>query len=189
MKLPVPIREIGDFSAWNLHSLLPPASDDRWDRWTLRQKSYAVHSHTRSIAFRWLDPAWEPGRPLAVQTGDDAGPALRDAVAGCVKALESHFGGPAVRVMFAELRPGGEITPHVDRGASLTVPHRCHVPVTTNPGVEFLIDGVPHHLREGIAYEIDNTRLHAVVNRGSTPRVHLICDVLPTAAHHAIQAP
>lgn len=184
MKLSRPIAEVGDFSAWNLRALLPPPDHPLWDRWAYRQNTYKVHSQTRSIVFRWLDHTWEPGAPLIVQTGSGAGEALTAAVGGCVAALEAHFGGTAVRVMLAELRPGARIAPHVDRGAALVVPHRCHIPVITNPRVEFWIENTLYSLREGIAYEFDNTRTHAVANMGTTPRVHLICDVLAPAVEY-----
>jgi aspartyl/asparaginyl beta-hydroxylase (cupin superfamily) len=41
-----------------------------------------------------------------------------------------------------------------------------------------LIDGGTYMFREGRAYEFDNTRFHGVINDGSEPRVHMICDVL-----------
>lgn len=179
MKLPVTCLEISDLRAIGLRSLLPPADADAWDVWDLRQRTFSVHRQTRSIAFRWLDHTWTPGTPLIVQREDYAGEALHAAVNQCAAALEAHYGGVAVRLMLAELGPGGEVAPHVDRGPALVLPHRCHVPVLTNPQVEFWIDKRLHHFREGIAYEFDNTRLHAVANRGATPRVHLICDVLP----------
>lgn len=178
MKLPVACREIADLRAIDLRGLLPPADADIWDVWDHRQRTFQVHRQTRSIAFRWLDHRWTPQAPLTVVREDYAGVALSEAVNRCAETLESHFDGKAVRLVLAELGPGCEVAPHVDRGPALVLPHRCHVPVLTNPQVEFRIEKQLHHFREGIAYEFDNTRSHSVANRGASPRVHLICDVL-----------
>ena len=188
MKLPTTFQEIGDFSAYGLGALLPSPEAEEWTVSDLRQRTHAVHNQTRSIIFRWPARPWKPGEPMAVTRRRDASPALHDAVDACTGALEAHFAGVAIRLMLAELGPGAEVAAHTDRGPALQLCHRCHVPVRTNPLVEFWIDHQLHHFREGVAYEVDNTRLHSVANRGTTPRVHLICDVMPRdlyAAPHA----
>jgi hypothetical protein len=178
MKLPSRFHEIGDYSSFGLAPLLPPPDDPVWDVWDFRQKTHSVHAQTRSIAFRWPERPLILGESPVVKREGYASAALCEAAETCAAALETHFGGRAVRLMLAELRPGGEVAAHVDKGVTLPYVHRCHVPVCTNPQVEFWIDHELCALREGIAYEIDNTRLHAVINRGATPRVHLICDIL-----------
>ena len=50
----------------------------------------------------------------------------------------------------------------------------------TNNDVSFFVDGRDYYLEPGIAYESDNTRLHAVHNRSATRRVHLMCDIMPS---------
>ena len=44
----------------------------------------------------------------------------------------------------------------------------------TNDQVTFFVDGVGYQLPEGEAVEVNNMGVHAVENRGSTDRIHLI---------------
>lgn len=78
------------------------------------------------------------------------------------------------RIMLARMAPGGVIHPHRDGNPSAKWPHKIHVPLQTNPGVTFEIEGVGYHLLEGEACEVNNMGVHAVTNRGATDRIHLI---------------
>jgi hypothetical protein len=48
------------------------------------------------------------------------------------------------------------------------------VPIVTNPDVTFFVDDVAYHFAEGEAVEVNNMAFHAVTNRGTTDRIHLI---------------
>jgi len=93
--------------------------------------------------------------------------------------LAAHYRGSVVKLMLAELKPGGTIMPHTDAAPAICLAHRCHLPIVTNPAVDFVIEGVAYQLRAGTVYEFDNTREHAVANRSAETRVHLICDIMP----------
>jgi aspartyl/asparaginyl beta-hydroxylase (cupin superfamily) len=95
-------------------------------------------------------------------------------------ALEKRLNGKVAKLMLAELAPGGEVTAHKDARPALVMVHRCHLPILTNKDVSFFVDGRDYYLEPGIAYEFDNTRLHAVHNRSATRRVHLMCDIMPS---------
>ena len=90
-----------------------------------------------------------------------------------------------VRAQLAELPPGAKIKHHrdVDILASL---HRLHVPITTNDGVVFTIDGQRFSLAQGVLYELNNVVEHAVHNEGDTMRVHLLVDMMPHALGRAV---
>lgn len=178
MKLPVAVKEIADCSHFQLAAHLPAPTDPVWTRNDLRQKQFDVHADTRSIVFAW-PLNWRLGQRQDVMSYSYAPAALTAAVTSCAASLAALYDGQVVRLMAAELCAGGSIAEHIDAGPSLPFVHRCHVPIVTNDDVEFTIEDVAYRFREGIAYEIDNTRRHAVANRGQTPRVHLICDVLP----------
>ncbi len=94
----------------------------------------------------------------------------------------------------ANLPPDKFIYPHVDKGEFLEVPSRVHIPLQTNSDVIYYIGGayidsddpdrMTHqqfakeiHMKEGEIWEIDNLSYHAVANRGSTDRWHLIVNV------------
>ncbi len=179
MRLPAGMLTICEYDVAALLASLPPAADELWDLNTFRQKSLRFQNHTRSIVFEWLDNGWKPGTEPAVETRNDAPPALTDAVYACAETLRTHRPGRIAKLMLAELGVGGEIARHRDAVPALTCAHRCHVPLVTDRRVRFTVDDTVHFLEPGTAYELDNTRYHSVVNASESPRVHLICDILP----------
>ena len=88
-------------------------------------------------------------------------------------------GGRIIRAMVAKLPPGGRIDPHRDRHPSFGCGHRIHAPIATNERVRFTIDGRPHHLQVGQVYEMNNKKMHSVINKGTTDRIHFIFDYVP----------
>ena len=92
-----------------------------------------------------------------------------------------------IPAMAAKLLAGGKIAPHVDSHPSFHRGHRIHVPITTNPRVRFMIDGRPHQLQVGRAYEINNQMHHSVMNKGDEDRVTFIFDYVPPAELGRIQ--
>ena len=53
---------------------------------------------------------------------------------------------------------------------------RIHIPVQTNPQVEFRLGGQILQMREGEAWYLNFNLPHSVVNRGAGERVHLVID-------------
>lgn len=83
----------------------------------------------------------------------------------------------AVRLM--RLAPGSLIKQHRDHDLSFedgTV--RIHVPVTTNEGVDFRLNGVRCAMPAGSAWYLRLSDPHSVANRGETDRVHLVIDAV-----------
>ena len=72
----------------------------------------------------------------------------------------------AVRLQMARMAPGGKILKHSDKGGWATGLHRIHVPVITNPDVQFLMmadaegNFVPLHVAPGDVFEINNVIPH-----------------------------
>jgi hypothetical protein len=86
------------------------------------------------------------------------------------------------KILFTRLNAGHHIPTHVDENPSSRIPHKIHLPLITNPGVIFRIDGAPYHLAAGSAYELNNLLPHSVHNESDTARVHLIFDCYPVNA-------
>lgn len=82
------------------------------------------------------------------------------------------------KVMFAKLSGSSFILPHTDGDLRGHVPHKIHIPLTTNDQSFFFLDQEKHHLEVGKAYEVNNGRNHRVVNGGTTDRIHLIFEYL-----------
>ena len=79
--------------------------------------------------------------------------------------------------MLSVVLPGDDIPPHVD----LQDPNwlfRVHIPLTTNDQAFFNVNGVDHHMKIGCAYKVNTLDRHGISNRGTTPRIHFMFDVL-----------
>ena len=76
------------------------------------------------------------------------------------------------------LGPGAEVPAHVDINYYWRTHVRIHIPVITNPGVEFTVGGETRHLSAGECWVLDTFRSHTVNNRGSERRVHLVLDTV-----------
>jgi hypothetical protein len=89
----------------------------------------------------------------------------------------SIFACPQRSVRLMRLAAGSQIKEHCDPG--LDVEHatvRLHIPLTTNPDVEFYLNGTRVEMGAGSAWYPRLTDPHRVVNRGRSDRVHLIID-------------
>ena len=185
MRLSEPLIRLFDIPVDDLAQALPDATDPVWDIDKFRQTKHEVHRHTRSIVFESLRNGWVPGQPRIVEQQNYAPQALATIAYAYADKIAAHYSGKIVRLVLAELAPRGTIVVHRDHGAGLTLVHRCHLPVITNPDVQFFIDMTPHHLQAGVAYEFDNTRRHSVENNSDERRIHLLCDVMPAALANA----
>jgi hypothetical protein len=177
MDIDVPLRELGPVNSQPLIDTVLGAPEAAWREQNYRQEEYEVHKQTESLVMIFCDgwpdmkiskePAWELLKDVAV-------PLMRD-------IIETHYepGGNVIRAMAAKLKAGAVISPHWDSHESFMVAHRIHVPITTNPGVRFMINGRPYRFKVGEAYEINNQKNHSVMNSGSEDRITFIFDYLP----------
>jgi len=171
------LRELGDVDSRPLIDAIMARGEIDWQAQQYRQTAYSVHEHTQSLVMVFCsgwpeieitrEPAWELLKDTAV-------PLMHD-------ILEKHYppGGTIIRAMAAKLLAGGIISPHRDSHPSFINSHRIHIPVTTNTGVRFMIDGRPHRFEVGKAYEINNQKNHSVMNYGNEDRITFIFDYLP----------
>jgi hypothetical protein len=173
------IRELGPVDSAPLIQAILDQEPAAWREERYRQEAYDVHRETESIVLVFTDlEAWpsievrkEPGWD---RLADVAIPLMHD-------IIRRHYppGGTIIRAMAAKLLAGCKIKPHSDSHPSFHVGHRIHVPVTTNSRVRFMIDGRPHQLQVGRAYEINNQKSHSVMNKGSEDRITFIFDYVP----------
>ena len=173
------IRELGPVDATALSDAILTQEEAAWHEDRYRQETYEVHRQTESIVLvftnleNWpevdilKEPGWDRLAAVAV-------PVMHDIISRCYPP-----GGTIIRAMAAKLLVGGKISPHVDSHPSFHRGHRIHVPITTNPRVRFMIDGRPHQLQVGQAYEINNQKNHSVMNKGKEDRITFIFDYVP----------
>ncbi len=83
-------------------------------------------------------------------------------------------------VRLLRLEPGGELKEHTDPQLNLEFKNqvRLHVPIFTNEGVEFLLNGEAVPLLPGELWYLRLSDPHAVRNNGQTERIQLSIDVV-----------
>jgi len=95
-----------------------------------------------------------------------------------IMEIMAELGAVWGRSRLMGLGPGAAVPAHIDINYYWRTHVRIHVPVITNPGVEFTVDGETRHLAAGDCWALDTFRSHTVVNRGSERRVHLVLDTV-----------
>jgi len=81
----------------------------------------------------------------------------------------------AVRLM--RLTPGSVIKEHTDHDLDAALGMvRIHIPITTNPDVEFELNRVRIDMKPGEVWYLRLADPHRVANKGSEDRVHLVVD-------------
>ena len=87
------------------------------------------------------------------------------------------FQCPLTSVRLMKLTPGSVIKEHSDHDlAAEDGKARIHIPVTSNPDVEFKVNRVAVPLALGETWYLRLSDPHTVANRGQTDRVHLVID-------------
>lgn len=100
-------------------------------------------------------------------------------LAGCphIRAALAELRCPVGAVRLLRLAAGGIIREHRDDRLGLADGSaRLHIPVITNPEVEFYLDGTRVPMAEGECWYLDFSLPHRVQNLGTTDRVHLVVD-------------
>lgn len=89
----------------------------------------------------------------------------------------SFFACEKTSVRLMKLHAGAMIREHRDQEMSFEEGEvRFHIPVETNPGVEFYLDGEQVPMQEGECWYLNLSLKHNVNNTGTTDRVHLVID-------------
>lgn len=137
-------------------------------------------------------PEGHPGNsalPLIASGGDPA----NDSVRGPMRATPFLQRMPYLRQVLAafetvwgrtrlmRLDGNAEATPHTDVNYYWTQHARVHVPIITNPDVQFICGAKSVHMAAGESWIFDTWRSHNVINPYPTPRIHLVADTTGSA--------
>lgn len=88
-----------------------------------------------------------------------------------------QFKCPLLSVRLLKLGMGAEIKPHRDHELGYEDGcFRLHIPITTNSGVSFILDGEKLDMQPGECWYTNVNFVHSVANKGETDRVHLVLD-------------
>lgn len=186
MDIDSPLRELGAVDSTALREAILAQDDVAWKEDQYRQEAFDVHYDTESIVLVFVDlDKW----PEIVVSQEPGWARLADVALPVMNDIISRFyppGGTVIRAMAAKLLSGKKITPHVDRHQSFHRGHRIHVPISTNSRVRFMIDGQPYQLQVGEAYELNNQKMHSVMNKGKEDRITFIFDYVPPKGVEAL---
>jgi len=168
------IRRLGAVDIAALKAAVLAIPEDVWQAENAdKPNRFEALDATAHIVFRFVSDMrdWRSSfaRPLW-----DEWEALLAPVLAAATADYGYRNGVFPRVMLARMPAGGVIQPHRDANPAAKWPHKIHVPIQTNDQVLFRIEGETHHIAEGEAAEVNNMGVHAVVNGGTAPRIHLI---------------
>ena len=143
--------------------------------WTLHFNQFDFSGDWSGIALR--SPSGSPSDLFSPP--DCAAFQPTEALAGCdyLRHVLDTFECPLKAVRLLRLRAGSVILEHRDSDLRFEDGEiRIHVPVQTNPDVEFVVAGRRLILNEGDCWYIDFSLPHRVHNRGTTDRIHLVID-------------
>ena len=150
-------------TAWTPH-FIPENYDGDWSVLPLRASATARHPiqliYSDPACRDWVDTPWLTASPA-------------------IAALLTRFACPLTAVRLMRLTAGSVIKQHSD--ADLSADYgmaRIHVPVVTNPDVDFRLNGERVAMAAGECWYLDLSQPHTVANRGTTDRVHLVIDAI-----------
>jgi hypothetical protein len=152
--------------------------DSEWQINTSRQRSEYTHRYTESY-FIYSHPLnWKLNTPYKIQQicFDSNVMSLINPI---VKELEDFHNGKVGQCLLIKLKGEKDIHPHNDSGDYLMNSRRHHVPIITNQNVFFTVDNKTVTMKEGECWEINNAKIHSVVNQSDLDRVHLLIDIIP----------
>lgn len=166
---------------YNVENILKIINDNNldWDEFTIRQKSYREHVHTKTIPILF-NPDFNSTKLLPTKNYY----LFKEEISKIEKLIKINTGeeGHIIRSLLVSLLPEKSISPHIDIvGETLVICRRIHIPIITNEKCLFKVGNDERNLKVGELWEINNDKQeHSVTNNGLTDRVHLIVDWLKT---------
>jgi len=94
-----------------------------------------------------------------------------------IREVLTSLGCPQQAVRFLRLKAGSVIQEHRDHELGFEDGEvRLHIPVITNPQVEFVLNQIRVIMKEGECWYANVNQPHRVANRGTADRIHLVVD-------------
>lgn len=96
-----------------------------------------------------------------------------------IKSIIAQFPCEHKATRLLKLMPGAVIKEHKDNGLCFEEGEaRIHIPITTNPQLEFYLDNERIIVKPGECWYMNFNLPHRITNNGSTARVHLVLDIM-----------
>ena len=145
------------------------------DEWTAHFNKSYYDGLWSGIALRTSEGAHVPLYPDPTKGDYEDLPLLRRCP--YIAEVLAGFACPLQLVRLLRLSPGSNIKEHRDYNLSYEDGEvRVHIPVQTNPAVEFAVDGKVLPMGEGECWYINFNLPHRIYNGGATDRIHLVID-------------
>ena len=90
----------------------------------------------------------------------------------------ASFGASLGRTRLMRLSGGAEVTPHFDINYYWRDRMRVHVPIVTQPSVQFHCGGLQVNMAPGECWIFDTWSRHRVINDAERKRIHLVADTV-----------
>jgi hypothetical protein len=149
----------------------------------VRPDEWVAHFNTQEYEGDWSGVSLRSvgGAPGAIYPDPTTDAAFADTpvLGRCpsFQAVLAQFHCPLRSVRLLRLGGGSRIREHRDYKLGYEDGEvRIHIPVTTNPEVDFFVNARKLRMEVGESWYINFNLPHRVVNRGSTPRIHLVVD-------------
>jgi hypothetical protein len=145
-----------------------------WGAYEFRQKTYPVHSKTKTIPLIWgerkTNIKYWPNYEL-----------FKSDISEIQILLNTIIGAGTIEtVILINLPKYQKIDSHYDNGDYFSKRNRIHIPIITNEHCFFEIEGEIKTMKVGEIWEINNNeKYHSVENNGNEDRIHLLIDFLP----------
>lgn len=104
-----------------------------------------------------------------------------------MRSVLAAFKCPLQCARLMRLAPGSIIREHRDSDLAFEYGDvRLHIPIRTNPGVKFLLNGSRVVMEPGSVWYLRLSDPHSVANEGASDRVHLVIDLSANAWLEAV---
>lgn len=153
-------------------------TDREWLLDTTRQKDTIHHTKTQSYKISFFDFTTDFSN-YTLEMNDGVDKELVEMIMPILNDMAKVYNGKAGRILLTRLSNENDITPHTDLNEYFNLTRRFHLPIITNEMVDFYVGDEMINMKEGECWEINNKRMHKVINNGSEARVHLLFDVIP----------
>lgn len=166
-------KYLGQLNIKDIKKNILNISNDKWDEFDFRQKTYDVHRFTKTIPIIFdIDDRTENPTYLEISKN------YKKELNYLNNLFENKLGkGFIISSLLVKLLANSKIGLHIDSGESISKASRMHIPIITNDNVYFQVGEEIRNLKEGEIWEINNTgKQHAVQNDSKYDRVHLIVD-------------
>lgn len=188
-KLPEPTYTV---KPTDLYEVEPPFELDEVELLEAMKAAEAAHEYTLKFVRTWQSiPLRSYDGLTGVQGSMAAGihattfpekfkdtPVMQPYFRRILDALVEQLSAVGVlKVRIMRLSAGGKICHHHDLFKAGNKVRRYHIPLVTNPKVEFSVNMETYQMLPRKIYCIDVSQIHAVFNRGAEARVHLVFDL------------